>query len=218
MSSKDNVDKRRLKSEPRLNVQLDEIQKQVVRNYYEKDVNFVLGEAGTGKTLLACYIAISSFRKKEINNIIITRPAMRDNMGFLPGDIKDKMAPWVAPVVHNLEMCQGHQLTKQMMDDNQIQILPIDHTKGITYVKSCVIVDEAQDLNQEDFRMVLTRFGKDSKLIFCASETQIHKSMKSQSCIDKIIKLEKSGLVGYVTLENNHRNDVIPKILDYLQI
>src|SRR5690606_37575805 len=100
------------------------------------------GDFGSGKTLLACAIALSAFRKKEFNKIVITRPIVKNSLGYLPGSSDEKMEPWIHPIVHNLNMCQALATTEKMMRNKGIEILPVDFAKGITYVDSCVIVDE----------------------------------------------------------------------------
>lgn len=211
-----NKEKRKLKNEPRFKLQLNEEQKEAVTKFYNNDVNFIHGDFGSGKTLLSCYIALSSFRKKEFNKIVITRPIVR-SIGYLPGDIKEKLDPYIAPIVHNFNMLQSPVTTEKMMADGEINILPVDFAKGITYTDSIVIVDEYEDLNYNDFRMMLSRLGRDSKLIFCGSKEQIEKSIGRNSCIYNTIKLENSDIVGYSTLKSNHRNTAITKILNYLE-
>lgn len=212
-----NKDKRKLKNEPRFKLQLNKEQKQVVSDFYEYDVNFVHGDFGSGKTLVSCYIALSAFRKKQFNKIVIARPIVKNAVGYLPGDISEKLDPYVAPIVHNFNMLQAASTTDKMMEDKQIEILPVDFAKGITYTDSVVIIDEYEDLNYEDFRMMLSRLGKDSKLVFCGSKEQIHNSIGKKSCIFDTIKLKESNLVGYNTLKSNHRNPSITNILNYLE-
>lgn len=212
-----NMTRRPLKTEPKLNIQLNEEQKEVKKLYYQHDVNFIHGDFGSGKTLVACAIALSSFRKKEFDHIIIARPSVKNNVGFLPGDIREKLEPMIAPIVHNFNMCQSPNTTEKMMSDKEIQILPVDFAKGITYVNSVVIVDEYQDLDYEDFRMMLSRLGVNSKLIFCGSKEQIHRSIGRSSCVYDTMKLEESSLVGYSTLKSNHRNPAIMDVIKYLE-
>lgn len=211
-----NKDKRILKVEPRLNLTLSEEQKEVKSLFYQYDVNFVHGDFGSGKTLVACAIALTAFRKKEYNKIVIARPMTR-GIGFLPGDIKEKLDPYVAPIVHNFNMLQATSTTDKMMKDKMIEILPVEFAKGITYVDSVVIVDEYEDLNYEDFRMMLSRLGRASKIIFCGSKEQIDRSIGKKSCIYDTMKLKDSGLVGYSTLKENHRNPAIKRITDFLE-
>lgn len=212
-----NKNKRKLKGEPKLKLNLNEEQKQVKAKFYENDVNFIHGDFGSGKTLVACAIALSSYRKKEYNKIVIARPITKNMIGYLPGDIKEKLDPYVSPIVHNFNMLQDIDITERMLADGVIEILPVDFAKGITYTDSVVVVDEYEDLNYEDFRMMLSRLGRDSKIIFCGSKEQIDRSIGTKSCIYSTLKLEDSYIVGYSTLKANHRNTAITEVLKYLE-
>ena len=162
-----------MKTEPRLRVQLNEEQKNAVANFYNYDVSFILGDFGAGKSLAAVYAAIASFRKKQFNKIWITRPMLKNNLAALPGTMEEKMFPYVFPILQNLDVCQGKETTKRMRDSGEIEVMPISVAKGVTFIDSVVIVDEFQDMTYKDFRTILTRLGKDSKMIFCGSEQQI---------------------------------------------
>jgi len=212
-----NKSKKKLKTEPKLNVELNEEQKEFIANFYQYDVNFVLGDFGSGKSLAAVYAAISSFRKKQFNNIWITRPMLKNNLAALPGTLDEKMFPYVFPIIQNLEVCQGKETTDRMRNEGLIEIMPIEVAKGITFMDSVVIVDEFQDMDYNDFRTILTRLGKHSKMIFCGSTEQIDKNIGKNSCIHKILKLEGSGLVGFNILTANHRNPVLTEIIKYLE-
>lgn len=213
----ENKQKRELKTEPRLKVNLNEEQKEVVRAFYEYDVNFVLGDFGSGKSLAAVYTAIAAFRKKQFNKIWITRPILKNNLSTLPGNIDEKMYPYVFPILQNLDVCQGKQTTERMRKTGEIEIMPISVAKGVTFMESVVIVDEFQDMDYEDFRTILTRLGKDSKIIFCGSKEQIDKSLKKDTCLNSILKLKDSGLVGWSELTTNHRNPILTDIINYLE-
>lgn len=212
-----NIEKRKLIKEPTLKIQLNDEQKKVAELFYEYDVNFVLGDFGTGKSLTACNIAIKHFRKKECNEIWITRPMLKNNLGALPGELEDKLAPYVFPIMQNLEVCQGREATDKMIKDGLLKIMPIEVAKGITFMKSVVIVDEFQDMDYQDFRTILTRLGKDSKIIFCGSVQQIDKRLGSFSCIHDVMKLKDSGLVGFSELIQNQRNPLLTNIINYLE-
>lgn len=214
---RNNKDKRKLKTEPKFQVDLNEEQKRAKTLFYEYDVNFIHGDYGAGKTLLACEIALSSFRKKQFNKIVITRPVVRNELGFLPGDVGAKMEPLVAPIVHNFNMLQNPSMTEKMMADKSIEILPVSYSKGITFVESVIIVDEYEDLTYSDFRMLLTRLGKDSKIIFCGSKEQVDRKIGGYSCMHETLKLKDSGIVGFSTLKSNHRNQAIYEVLDFLE-
>ena len=217
MEKLNNVDKRKLKTEPKFNVSLNEEQKEVVRLFYEYDINFILGDFGSGKSLVASYIALKSFRQKEFNKIFITRPMIDKGVGALPGEIEDKLAPWIYPIVQNLEECQGKPATEKMRSNGLIEIIPIEFAKGVTFIDSVVIVDEFQDMNYEDFRTILTRLGKRSKILFCGSLQQIDRKIGRNSCIYDVMRLQNSGIVGFKTLTSNHRNEVLTKVINYLE-
>lgn len=212
-----NKEKKKLKTEPKLNVQLNDEQKEVIKLFYEYDVNFVLGDFGSGKSLVSVYAAIASFRKKQFNKIWITRPMLKNSLAALPGTLEEKMHPYVFPILQNLEVCQGKDTTTKMRKEGLIEIMPIEVAKGVTFMESVVIVDEFQDMDYNDFRTILTRLGKESKMIFCGSKEQIDKSIGKNSCIYNIMKLQDSGLVGFTTLTANHRNPVLTEIIKYLE-
>lgn len=216
--AKDNIDKRPLKGEPKLKVTLNEEQKDFVRLFYEYDVNFLLGDFGSGKSLAAVHTALTAFRKKQFNEIWITRPMLKNQLGALPGEIEDKLSPYIFPIVQNLEVCQGKEQTDKMQKEGLIRIMPIEVAKGVTFMKSVVIVDEFQDMSYQDFRTILTRLGEGSKMIFCGSKQQVDKLIGKNSCIYDIMKLEHSNLVGFKTLTSNHRNPILTQIINYLEI
>lgn len=216
MSKTENKEKRPLKTEPNLKVQLNDEQKEVVKMFYEHDVTFIHGDFGSGKSLVASHIALTAFRKKQFNNIWITRP-MLDKIGALPGTVEDKLAPYVFPIVQNLEVCQGKEITDKMQKEGLVKIMPIEVAKGCTFMDAVVIVDEYQDMCYQDFRTILTRLGKGSKMIFCGSVQQIDEAIGKKSCIHKTIELEASGLVGFKSLKSNHRNPILTSIINFLE-
>ena len=217
MISKTNKEKRPLKTEPKFRVKLNEEQKEVSRLFYEHDINFILGDFGSGKTLTAVYLALSAYRKKQINKIWITRPMLKTKLAALPGTLEDKMSPYVFPIKQNLNECQAIQTTDTMLKEGSIQIMPIEVAKGVTFSDSVVIVDEFQDMDYLDFRTILTRLGKDSKMIFCGSKQQVDRTMERATCIYKAMMLKDSGLVGFTELQSNHRNKMLTDIIEYLE-
>tara|TARA_R110000851_G_scaffold315229_5_gene477630 strand:+ start:18708 stop:19205 length:498 start_codon:yes stop_codon:yes gene_type:complete len=163
------------------------------------------------------YIAIAAFRKKQFNKIWITRPMLKNKLAALPGTLEEKMHPYVFPILQNLDVCQGKLTTEKLLKSGEIQIMPIELAKGITFMDSVVIVDECQDMDYQDFRTILTRLGKDSKIIFCGSTQQVDKSLNGHSCITNVLKLKESGLVGFSELTANHRNDALIDIIKYIE-
>jgi len=217
MSTKPNKEKRILKTEPKLKIELSDEQKEVVKLFHEFDVIFINGDFGTGKTATAVHIALSAFRKKMFNKIWITRPMLKNQLAALPGTLEEKLHPYIYPILQNMEMCQGKELTEKMKKDGNVEIIPFDVAKGLTFSDSVVIVDEWQDIDYQDFRTILTRLGKDSKMIFCGSKEQIDRTMLDKTCYHRVSKLENSGIVGWADLKANHRNEILMKIINYLE-
>lgn len=192
-------------------------QSNVYKGTVDLDVSIITGDAASGKTMCACWIAHEYLARKEVKRIIITRPIIDNRLGYLPGEIKDKLAPWIYPIKDNFYQLIGKEKTEKLFLDGVIEILPIDFTKGVTYRDTVVIIDEFQDLNYEDFRMCLTRLGKDSKLLFVGSKNQIG-IKKDKSCINLIEeKLYNSDNVNFHLLTSNHRNHVIFDIIEELE-
>lgn len=213
-----NTEKRGLKGEPKLNVQLNEEQKKVTELIYQRDVVFVEGLWGTGKTLASVATALKCFRKKEFDEIIITRPFIADKLGALPGGILEKLYLEMQPILDNFNKCQSKVATEKMLKEDLIKVQYNGKVKGNTFSKAICICDETQDLSHAEFVEMLTRLGKDSKIIFTVSKEQIHKSIGKDSCYHTINKLKESGIVGWVELTANHRNPIITEITDYLGI
>jgi len=208
---------KRVPNNPRLNIQLNEEQKEFHTLFHNYDVTFIHGDFGSGKSLAACYVALMSFRKRLFNKIWITRPMIKNNLAALPGTLEEKMQPYVFPIIQNLNVCQAKNTTEAMLQKDEIRIMPIEVAKGVTFMDSVVIVDEYQDMDYKDFRTILTRLGEDSKIIFCGSKEQIDDKIGKNSCIYKTIKLENTNLCGYITLTSNHRNDALTDIINYLE-
>lgn len=213
---KENTEKRVLKTEPKLNVTLNEEQKEVTRLIYQYDVVFVEGLWGTGKTLSSVATALKCFRKKEFDEIIITRPFIADKLGALPGGMLDKLYLEMQPILDNFNKCQTKTTTEKMLKDDLIKVQYNGKVKGNTFSKAICICDEATDLTTSEFTEMLTRLGKDSKIIFTLSKEQIHKSIGKDSCYYTIKKLRESNLVGWIELTENHRNPIITEITEYL--
>jgi phosphate starvation-inducible protein PhoH and related proteins len=212
----ENLEKRKPKGDIKFKLTLSDEQKLAKADFYEKDVNIVLGRAASGKTQFAVLTALDYYFKRHVNKIIISRPVVKNNLGFLPGDIAEKMAPHIAPIKYCMyEAYRAEQIDK-MFEDKSIQILPIDFVKGTTFSNAVVIIDEFQDLDYDDFKMCLTRLGRDSKMIFTGSYQQVDRSIKN-SCMTKVRLLDGNPLVSYNEFTSNHRNPVIFDILNAME-
>lgn len=199
-----------------MKIQLNKEQKKAVNMFYEKDILFLLGDFGSGKTLCAVHTALEYLDKKECSSIWITRPILKNNLSTLPGTIDEKMEPYIFPIKQNIEVCRGKDKMDRMLRNGIIKIMPIEVSKGVTFKNSVVIVDEFQDMVYSDFRNILTRVGNDSKIIFCGSEEQIDKQIGTKSCIDKVKLLENCPSVGYIKFKSNLRNNNLTYVLDIL--
>ena len=214
---KSNIEKRIPKLTPKLKINLSEEQKEVVKLFYQYDVIFVHGDFGSGKTLAAVHTALTHYNKRQCEEIWITRPMLKNQLAALPGNLEEKLAPYIFPIVQNLEVCQGKDITDKMLKESKIRIMPIEVAKGCSFMNSVVVVDEYQDMDYNDFRTILTRLSVGSKMIFCGSVQQIDKKIGKDSCIHKTLKLENAGIVGYTILKSNHRNPILTDIIDFLE-
>jgi phosphate starvation-inducible PhoH-like protein len=172
--------------------------------------------AGSGKTLLACQIALDLYFQKEIEKIIISRPTVsKEEIGFLPGDLKEKMDPWLAPIYSNLYMLYSKEKIDQMIKDEELEIVPFAFMRGRTFVNALVIVDECQNITHSQTELMLGRLGKSSKMVFCGDLSQTDLKNKKDSGIGFFVRLEENIKgVRIVTLKNNHRHEIVEKILN----
>lgn len=209
-------DKRKPKGEiKRLNTSLNEEQKAVKKCAYEYDVNIILGRQGSGKTLCATNIALDMLFKGEVNQIIVCRPFDFKATGYLTGSLDEKLSYHMMPILHNFYQAYNKDKIDELYKEGKILILPIPYLRGITFSKAVVVCDEIQEMDYENFELVLSRLGKGSKILFTGSEEQ--NVLGDKSCIKKVMKLENSGLVCFHKLTTNHRNESIFSIFDYIK-
>ena len=212
-----NTEKRKPKNAISFNIQLNEEQKLAKSEILNNTVTVLKGQAGSGKTLLACQIALDMFFNRQIEKIIITRPvvAAADDIGYLPGGMKEKMDPWLAPIYANLYMLYDKLHIDKMIENQEIEILPFAFVRGRTFVNACVIVDESQNVNNTQTEMIIGRLGLNSKMSFCGDTAQIDLRNKKESGIDffKTLESRVEG-VKVIILKQNHRHPIVPQILD----
>lgn len=208
-------EKRKPKNPVKLSIQLNEEQKKVKECVLENDITFILGNFGSGKTLTACAIALDFLHKGEVGQIIVARPFDFKATGYLTGSAEEKLMYHMMPIRQNFYRCYDPKKIDEYYKENKIQILPIPYLRGVTFTNAIVIIDELQEVEYQDFELILSRLGVDSKMIFTGSKEQ--NVLGNKSCINKILKLKDSGLVCFTELVSNHRNPNIQKILDYLK-
>jgi phosphate starvation-inducible protein PhoH and related proteins len=208
----------------KFNISLSAEQKEVKATILEKDINFVIGDEGSGKTMLAVNVALDLFFSKDNNykQIIITRPAVAtEELGFLPGNLKEKLDPFLVPIYETINDLYGdtdskRNKIKKHLENEEIRILPIAFTRGVTYKDAIIIVDEFQNATKKQLEMIIGRLGKTSKLIFSGSRKQIDikREYSAITALDRIIHNE---YVNVQMLKSNHRNPSIVSVLNDLR-
>ena len=182
------------------------------------DIVFVIGPAGTGKTFLSVVLAVKALKEKIIEKIVITRPVVEagENLGFLPGDLQDKINPYLRPIYDSLEEILPKKKIKQFIDNGIIEIVPLAYMRGRTLKNSYILLDEAQNTVSSQIKMFLTRMGKNSKMIITGDITQIDlKSRKESGLVDAIKRFNNTEGIGIVQLKEQDvlRHKLVKKIL-----
>ncbi|MCL5290329.1 MAG: PhoH family protein [Firmicutes bacterium] len=150
-------------------------QKDYIQNIRKNDIVFAIGPAGSGKTYLAVAMAVNALRRKEVNRLILTRPAVEagEKLGFLPGDLQEKIDPYLRPLYDSLYDILGLDHTQKYLERNIIEIAPLAYMRGRTLEDAFIILDEAQNTTPEQMKMFLTRMGFGSKTVITGDITQI---------------------------------------------
>ena len=193
-------------------------QKRLVDDYQSHDLIFATGPAGTGKTYTAIALAVRALKNREVKRLILTRPAVEagERLGFLPGDLKDKLNPYLQPLYDALQDMVPAQRLKSYMEDGTIQIAPLAYMRGRTLESAFVILDEAQNTNLVQLKMFLTRMGNHAKFIVTGDITQIDLPNKGDSGLKRAMEILK-GIPGisYVnfTKEDIVRHPLVTKIV-----
>ena len=182
------------------------------------------GSAGTGKTLISCQEGIRSLLNKEINRIIITRPAVcaDEDIGFLPGDLDDKMKPFTQPLFDNFEKILSGPYIENMIKNELIQIVPLAYMRGRTFDDKFIIADEMQNASIEQMMMLMTRIGKNSKLIIIGDPSQCDRKVKSNGLADLVKRINSASNVlkriELITLERKdiQREEVVKEVINHI--
>ena len=216
--SKDNKAKSPPKGSIKFTLTLSPEQKIAKTQILKHPFNFIVGKAGSGKTLLAVQVALDQFFKKQINKIIITRPTIStEDNGYLPGSEREKMEPWLVPIRSNMRKIYNKpDKLERMEKDESIELVSLAHFRGRTFDNAVVIVDEFQNLTRSQLAMAIGRLGKDSKMIFCGDSYQMDLKDKNYSAYHDMAKLVNSKFVYKCVLQDNHRHDSIDELLEVL--
>lgn len=209
----------------KFSIDLSAEQKAAKAEVLEHDVNFLLGDEGSGKTMLAVQIALDLFFRKDTHyrQIVITRPTVTtEDFGYLPGNLKEKMDPFLAPIYETMRDLYGDTEAKKSkiekhIKSEDIRILPIAFTRGVTYKDAIVIVDEFQNCTDSQLQMIIGRLGTSSKLIFTGSNKQIDLKKRTDSATHSLQRILENPYVCIQVLQSNHRHPAIVSILKALR-
>lgn len=194
-------------------------QQLLVKTFSENDLTFALGPAGTGKTYLAVALAVRALKNKEVRKIILSRPAVEagEKLGFLPGDMKEKIDPYLQPLYDALEdMIPGAKL-REYMDGDVIQIAPLAFMRGRTLNDAIIVLDEAQNTTTHQIKMFLTRLGMGSKMIITGDTTQIDLPRTTTSGLIQALKVLRGVKgIGKVEFEKKDivRHQLVQRIVE----
>ena len=211
--------RKNIKNKIQFQLKLNEEQKLIKSKALLDTISVFLGKAGSGKTLLATQIALEYFFYREVDRIIITRPTVsNEDLGFLPGNIKEKMDPWLAPIHANMFMLYSKEKIEKLIAEDKIEIAPISFLRGRTFVNACVIVDESQNVTKAQMEMILSRLGINSKMMLTGDISQIDLKHKKDSGLPYLYDMrDKIDGLGIYELKTNHRHPIVDDILEYFE-
>ena len=194
-------------------------QEEMVKAYFENDLIFAVGPAGTGKTYIAIALAVRALKNREIKRIVLTRPAVEagERLGFLPGDLKDKLDPYLQPLYDALEDMIPPAKLAEYMTNKTIQIAPLAFMRGRTLSDAIIILDEAQNTSVQQIKMFLTRMGLGSKMIITGDMTQIDLPPQQKSGLkDAMEVLKDIKGIGFVHFNQKDivRHKLVQRIVD----
>lgn len=186
-----------------------ENQQKLIDAYEKNDMIFAVGPAGTGKTYLSIALAVKALKEKQAKKIILSRPAVEagEKLGFLPGDMKDKIDPYLQPLYDALEDMIPATRLQDMMDKHMIQIAPLAFMRGRTLSDAVVILDEAQNTTPQQIRMFLTRMGWNTKMIVTGDMTQIDLPREQKSGLKEALRI--LGNVEGISVVNLSQKDIV---------
>lgn len=192
-------------------------QKRLVQEYKNNDMIFAIGPAGTGKTYTAIALAVKAFKNKEVKRIILTRPAVEagEHLGFLPGDMKEKLDPYLQPLYDALHDMMPPKRLATLIEDGTVQIAPLAFMRGRTLDNAFVILDEAQNTTVNQLKMFLTRMGLNAKFIITGDITQIDLPSKESSGLIQAIHILK-GIEGISFIRFDTSDIVRHRLVRYI--
>ena len=190
-------------------------QQKIVKGIRENDLMFVLGPAGTGKTYISVALAVRALKNKEVKKIIFTRPAVEagESLGFLPGDLKEKIDPYLRPIYDALEDMIPPEKLKYYYDNNVIEIAPLAYMRGRTLHGAFILLDEAQNTTAMQIKMFLTRMGNNCKMVVTGDSSQIDLPRNQKSGLVEATKILK-GVPGIAQIELDKKDVMRHKLVE----
>ena len=217
--ARQNTEKTPPKGPIKFSISLSDEQKDAKELILQRPFNFIIGKAGSGKTLLAVQIALDMYFKRIINKIVITRPTVsNEDNGFLPGSLEEKLEPWLVPIRSNMKKVYNKpDILSKMENEENIELVSLTHFRGRTFEDAICIIDEFQNLTKQQLSMCLSRLGKNSTMIFTGDSQQIDLKFKNDSAIHEIAKIQGSQYVNKIVLKENHRHAALDEIFELLK-
>jgi phosphate starvation-inducible protein PhoH and related proteins len=208
-------EKRIVKNPIKFKIPLNEEQKNAKEEILKNTLTILAGRAGSGKTLLAVQIALDGLLRRHFEKIIITRPTVsKEEIGFLPGDLREKMDPWIQPIYQNMYALYDKEKVEALINDGKIEIVPLAFMRGRTFLDSCIIVDEAQNVTHEQMEMIATRIGIRSKMIVCGDDHQVDlKSRRDSGFRFLYTAARRIKNMCSITLKQNHRDPIVDDLI-----
>lgn len=208
-------EKKIIKNPINFKIPLNEEQKQAKDEILKNTLTILAGRAGSGKTLLACQVALDGLLRRHFTKIIITRPTVsKEEIGFLPGDLREKMDPWIQPIYQNMYALYDKEKVESLINDGKIEIVPLAFMRGRTFLDSCIIVDEAQNVTHEQMEMIATRIGLRSKMIVCGDDYQVDLKSRRDSGFRFLYTAgRKIKNMCSITLIKNHRDPIVDDLI-----
>jgi phosphate starvation-inducible PhoH-like protein len=216
--AKTNKEKRKPKNPIRFQVSLNEEQKRAKSLILANHITVLTGAAGSGKTLVACQAGLDLLFNREVEKIIVARPTItaKEEIGFLPGGIKDKLDPYIAPIYDNMYRLYDKQKIDKLFDDGLIEIIPFAFMRGRNFSDAFIILDESQNITDTQMELAITRMCEGSKMCIVGDTAQIDLRQKKDSGMFFLAK----GIAGHVKgvesmhLKTNHRHEIVEPVLE----
>jgi phosphate starvation-inducible PhoH-like protein len=209
--------KRKPKNPIKFSVQLNEEQKQAKEVILNSKITVIKGQAGSGKSLVAAQVALDLLFRREVEKVILTRPAVTsgEDIGFLPGSKEDKLAPYTAAIYDNMYRLYNKEKIDKCVLDGQIEVIPLAFMRGRNLTNCCVVVDEGQNITHRQMELLLGRICNGTKMIVCGDIQQIDLRDKKLSGFN-FISTNFKEVTGFsvVTLKTNHRDPIVEQILE----